>query len=150
MSGASVLRPFEILLVEDNPGDARLVIEGLREWPVSNHLYIATDGVKAMAFLRQEGEYEMAPRPDVILLDLNLPRKDGRTVLREIKEDESLRVIPVVVLSTSKADDDIARSYSLHANCYVTKPLGLPQFVESLQAIQHFWFTIVTLPSKAT
>jgi chemotaxis family two-component system response regulator Rcp1 len=138
----------EILLVEDNPGDARLAREGLSECKIRNNLHVVDDGVKAMAFLRQSGEYAHVPRPDLILLDLNLPRKDGREVLREIKEDESLRLIPVVVLTTSKAEEDIVKSYSLHANCYVTKPLGLQQFLDVVKSIEDFWFTIVKLPPR--
>jgi CheY-like chemotaxis protein len=140
--------PVEILLVEDSPGDARLAREGLSECKIRNNLHVVDDGVKAMAFLRRQGEYAMSPRPDLILLDLNLPRKDGREVLREIKEDERLKVIPVVVLTTSKADEDIIKSYSLHANCYVTKPLGLQQFLDVVRSIEDFWFTIVRLPPK--
>ena len=119
------VEPINILLVEDNPGDVRLTVEALREGKVHNHLSVARDGVEALAFLRQQGEFADAPRPDVILLDLNLPKKDGREVLAEIKADERLRRIPVVVLTTSKAEEDILRSYALHANCYVTKPVDL-------------------------
>jgi CheY-like chemotaxis protein len=139
-------RPVEILLVEDNPGDVRLTIEALREGKVRNHLSVATDGVEAMAFLRREGEHAAAARPDLILLDLNLPRKDGRQVLAEIKADEDLRTIPVVILTTSKADEDILRSYDLHANCYVTKPVDLDQFITVVKSIEDFWLTIVALP----
>ena len=141
-------RPVEILLVEDNAGDVRLAREGLRECKLLNNLSVASDGVKALAFLRREGEHAHAPRPDLIMLDLNLPRKDGREVLREIKEDEELRRIPVVVLTTSKAEEDILKSYSLHANCYVTKPLAIEQFITVVQAIETFWFTIVKLPPR--
>jgi two-component system, chemotaxis family, response regulator Rcp1 len=141
-------RPVEILLVEDNAGDVRLAREGLRECKLLNNLSVASDGVKALAFLRREGEHAQAPRPDLIMLDLNLPRKDGREVLREIKEDEELRRIPVVVLTTSKAEEDILKSYSLHANCYVTKPLAIEQFIKVVQAIEAFWFTIVKLPPR--
>ena len=140
--------PVEILLVEDSPGDARLAREGLSECKIRNNLHVVDDGVKAMAFLRRQGEYAKAPRPDLILLDLNLPRKDGREVLREIKEDDSLKVIPVVILTTSKAEEDIIKSYSLHANCYVTKPLGLQQFLDVVRSIEDFWFTIVKLPPR--
>ena len=140
--------PVEILLVEDNPGDARLAREGLSECKIRNNLHVVDDGVKAMAFLRRQSGYLNAPRPDLILLDLNLPRKDGREVLREIKEDEHLRLIPVVVLTTSKAEEDIISSYSLHANCYVTKPLGLQQFLDVVRSIEDFWFSIVRLPPK--
>ena len=139
---------MEILLVEDNAGDVRLAREGLRECKLLNNLSVADDGVKAMAFLRREGEHAHAPRPDLIMLDLNLPRKDGREVLKEIKEDEKLKRIPVVILTTSKAEEDIVKSYSLHANCYVTKPLAIEQFIEVVQAIETFWFTIVELPPR--
>jgi chemotaxis family two-component system response regulator Rcp1 len=140
--------PVEILLVEDNPGDARLAREGLSECKIHNNLNVVDDGVKALAFLRRQGDYAKAPRPDLILLDLNLPKKDGRDVLREIKEDQSLRLIPVVVLTTSKAEEDIVKSYALHANCYVTKPLGLQQFIDVVQSIEDFWFSIVRLPPR--
>jgi CheY-like chemotaxis protein len=138
----------EILLVEDNPGDVRLAREGLRDCKIRNNLHVVNDGVNAMAFLRRQGDYAKVPRPDLILLDLNLPRKDGREVVREIKEDESLRLIPIVILTTSKAEEDIAKAYSLHANCYVTKPLALQQFLEVVRAIENFWLTIVKLPPK--
>lgn len=146
MNGASRVRPVEILLVEDNPGDVRLTIEALRDGKVHNNLNVAPDGVEALAFLRREGKYSSAPHPDLILLDLNLPKKDGREVLAEIKADERLKHIPVVVLTTSKADQDIARSYNLHANCYVTKPVDFEQFITVVRSIEDFWFTIVTLP----
>ena len=139
-------RPVEILLVEDNPGDVRLTIEALREGKVHNNLNVAEDGEEALAFLRREGSYARAPRPDLILLDLNLPRKDGREVLAEIKADPRLKTIPVVILTTSKADQDIVRSYELNANCYVTKPVDLEQFITVVQSIENFWLTIVTLP----
>ena len=148
MSDANAGRPIEILLVEDNAGDVRLAREGLRECKLLNNLSVAEDGVKALAFLRKEGEYAKAPRPDLIMLDLNLPRKDGREVLKEIKEDDSLKSIPVVILTTSKAEEDIVKSYSLHANCYVTKPLAIDQFINVVQAIESFWFTIVKLPPR--
>jgi CheY-like chemotaxis protein len=141
-------RAVEILLVEDNAGDVRLAREGLRECKLLNNLSVADDGVKALAFLRRQGEYAQAPRPDLIMLDLNLPRKDGREVLKEIKEDEQLKSIPVVILTTSKAEEDIVKSYSLHANCYVTKPLAIEQFITVVQAIETFWFTIVRLPPR--
>jgi chemotaxis family two-component system response regulator Rcp1 len=139
--------PIEILLVEDNPGDVRLTVEALKEGKVRNRLSVVEDGVEALAFLRQEGKYADAPRPDVILLDLNLPRKDGRAVLAEIKADESLRRIPVVVLTTSSSEQDILRSYDLHANCYITKPVDLEQFIEVVKGIEEFWLTIVKLPT---
>jgi CheY-like chemotaxis protein len=148
MTGEPIGSPVEILLVEDNPGDVRLAREGLRECKIRNNLHVVNDGVTAMAFLRRQGDYAKVPRPDLILLDLNLPRKDGREVVREIKEDENLKVIPIVILTTSKAEEDIVKAYSLHANCYVTKPLGLQQFLDVVRAIESFWFTIVKLPPK--
>ena len=148
MTSAYEGRPVEILLVEDNAGDVRLAREGLRECKLLNNLSVAEDGVKALAFLRRQGEYANAPRPDLIMLDLNLPRKDGREVLKEIKEDDALKSIPVVILTTSKAEEDILKSYSLHANCYVTKPLAIEQFIHVVQAIESFWFTIVKLPPR--
>jgi CheY-like chemotaxis protein len=147
MSFAEHERPIEILLVEDNPGDVRLTIEALKEGKVRNNLNVARDGVEAVAFLRREGPYANAVRPDLILLDLNLPRKDGREVLAEIKEDASLRRIPVVVLTTSKAEEDILRTYDLHANCYITKPVDLEQFIQVVRSIDDFWLSIVRLPS---
>jgi chemotaxis family two-component system response regulator Rcp1 len=140
-------RPVEILLVEDNPGDARLTLEALREGKIRNHLHHAKDGVEALAYLRREGEYAGAPMPDIILLDLNLPRKDGREVLAELKEDPSLRRIPVVVLTTSEAEQDILRTYELHANCYITKPVDLEKFITIVRAIEDFWLAIVRLPT---
>jgi two-component system, chemotaxis family, response regulator Rcp1 len=139
-------RPVEILLVEDNPGDVRLTAEGLREGKIRNNLSVVGDGIEAMAFLHREGQYGDAPRPDLILLDLNLPRKDGREVLAEIKVDEDLRRIPVVILTTSSAEQDIVRTYDLAANCYVTKPLDFEAFVEVVKSIEEFWFSIVRLP----
>jgi len=138
--------PIEILLVEDNLGDMRLTQEALKEGKVYNNLHWAKDGVEAIEFLNRRGKYESAPRPDIILLDLNLPRKDGREVLEEIKSDEKLKQIPVVVLTTSKAEEDVARSYALHANCYVTKPVDLEKFIVVVQSIDRFWLTVVTLP----
>lgn len=140
------MEAIEILLVEDNPGDIRLTQEALKDSKLYNNLNIARDGVEAMAFLRRENQYRTAPRPDIILLDLNLPRKDGREVLEEIKEDEVLRRIPVVVLTTSDADEDILRSYNLHANCYITKPVDLNRFISIVKTIENFWFQIVKLP----
>lgn len=136
----------EILLVEDNPGDVRLTREALKESKIRNNLNIVRDGVEAMAFLRREGDFARAPRPDIILLDLNLPRKDGREVLQEIKADESLRRIPVVILTTSDDEHDILESYNLHANCYITKPVDLNRFVTIIKNIEDFWLTIVRLP----
>lgn len=137
---------IEILLVEDNPGDVRLLREGLKEGKVRNRLNVVGDGVEAMLFLRREGEYIDAPRPDLILLDLNLPKKNGRQVLEEIKADSNLRRIPVVILTTSKAEADIIKTYDLHANCYIVKPVNLERFIEIVQTIENFWMTIVKLP----
>src|SRR3569833_2633549 len=134
--------PIEILLVEDNPADVRLTQEALREGKVKNNLSVARDGEEALAFLRRDN----TPRPDLILLDLNLPRRDGREVLKEIKDDPQLRMIPVVVLTTSAAESDILKSYSLHANCYITKPVDLDQFITVVKSIDDFWLTIVRLP----
>ena len=138
--------PVEILLVEDNPGDVRLTKEALREGKVYNNLHWAKDGVEALEFLRRQGKHAKAPRPDIILLDLNLPKNDGREVLEIIKGDEQLKNIPVVVLTTSKAEEDVVRSYALHANCYVTKPVDLEKFIVVVKSIDRFWLTVVTLP----
>jgi two-component system, chemotaxis family, response regulator Rcp1 len=138
--------PIEILLVEDNPGDVRLTKEALREGKVYSNLHTVKDGVEAMEYLRREGKYQDVPRPDIILLDLNLPRKDGREVLEEIKSDDKLKRIPVVVLTTSKAEEDVLRTYNLHANCYVTKPVDLEKFMVVVKTIDMFWLTVVTLP----
>jgi two-component system, chemotaxis family, response regulator Rcp1 len=138
--------PVQILLVEDNPGDARLAVEALKDSKVNNNLCHAKDGIEAMAFLRREGSYADAPTPDLILLDLNMPRMDGREVLARIKDDPKLRTVPVVVLTTSAAERDLVKSYDLHANAYVVKPLDLDRFIEVVQAIESFWFTIVKLP----
>ncbi|HZN25107.1 MAG TPA: response regulator [Burkholderiales bacterium] len=138
--------PIEILLVEDNLGDMRLTQEALKEGKVYSNLHWAKDGVEALEFLQRRGKHENAPRPDIILLDLNLPRKDGREVLEEIKTDDELKQIPVVVLTTSKAEEDVVRSYALHANCYVTKPVDLEKFIVVVQSIDRFWLTVVTLP----
>jgi two-component system, chemotaxis family, response regulator Rcp1 len=144
-------RPIEILLVEDNPGDVRLTIEGLNEGKVHNNLHVARDGVEALQFLRHQAAFKSEVRPDLILLDLNLPRKDGREVLEEIKADPELRTIPVVVLTTSRAEQDVLRSYELQANCYISKPVDLEQFITVVKSIEDFWLTIVTLPhSTAT
>jgi CheY-like chemotaxis protein len=148
MNATNTPTSVEILLVEDNPGDARLARQGLRQCKIPNTLHLVDDGVKAMAFLHRQGEYATVPRPDLILLDLNMPRKDGREVLREIKEDASLKTIPVVILTTSRAEEDINKTYALHGNCYVTKPLDLPQFLEVVKSIEDFWFSTVRLPSR--
>jgi len=141
-------RPVEILLVEDNPGDVRLAVEALRGCRGSHNLNVVGDGVEALAYLRGEREYEGKPRPDLILLDLNLPRKDGREVLAEIKVDKALKRIPVVVLTTSAAESDVRKAYDLSANCYITKPVGLEQFVSVMKSIQYFWSTIARLPAN--
>jgi two-component system, chemotaxis family, response regulator Rcp1 len=138
--------PIEILLVEDNPGDVRLPREAMKEGKVYSNLHTVKDGVEAMEFLRRQGKYSSVPRPDIILLDLNLPKKDGREVLQEIKTDDSLKRIPVVVLTTSKAEEDVLRTYNLHANCYVTKPVDLEKFMVVVKTIDVFWLTVVTLP----
>jgi two-component system, chemotaxis family, response regulator Rcp1 len=138
---------IEILLVEDNPGDVRLVKEVMKDAKVANSLHIAEDGEEAMAILRREGKYIGSVRPDLILLDLNLPGKDGREVLKEIKTDENLRLIPVVVLTTSSAEEDIVKSYSDYANSYITKPINLNQFISVVKSIENFWLTIVKLPN---
>ena len=138
--------PIEILLVEDNPGDVELTREALHDSKVHMRLSVASDGVEALAFLAREGPHADAPRPDLILLDLNLPKKDGRAVLGEIKADPALSSIPVVVLTSSEAERDIAHAYALHANCFVTKPIGLDQFVEIVRSIEQFWLTVVKLP----
>jgi two-component system, chemotaxis family, response regulator Rcp1 len=139
-------RPVEILLVEDNPGDERLTREALKEGKVYSNLHWVKDGVEAMEFLRRQGKYSGVPRPDIILLDLNLPKKDGREVLQDIKNDPELKRIPVVVLTTSKAEEDVLRTYNLHANCYVTKPVDLEKFIVVVKSIDVFWLTVVTLP----
>jgi len=141
-------RPISILLVEDNPGDVRLTMEALKEGKVHNDLRVAADGVEAIAMLRREGKYAGLSRPDLILLDLNLPRMDGREVLAEIKTDPVLKRIPVVVLTTSKAEEDVMRSYNLYANCYVTKPVDLEQFIHVVRSIDSFWLSVVELPPE--
>jgi chemotaxis family two-component system response regulator Rcp1 len=145
-SRLTMSRIIEILLVEDNPGDVRLTREALKEGKVLNKLNVVTDGHEAIEFLRREGEYGDAPRPDLILLDLNLPRKDGREVLAEIKAHESLRRIPIVILTTSKAERDVIQSYNLGVNCYISKPVDLDQFIYVVKSIEEFWLTVVTLP----
>ncbi len=139
---------IEILLADDSPGDVRLAVEALKESKILNKVYTVRDGVEAMAFLRNEGKYAKMPRPDLILLDLNMPRKDGRETLAEIKQDENLKCIPVVVLTVSDAEEDIIKAYNLYANCYVTKPMDLEQFNKVVSSINDFWFTIVKLPPK--
>jgi chemotaxis family two-component system response regulator Rcp1 len=136
----------EILLVEDNPGDVRLTREALRDAEVTNTLRVVTDGEQAMSYLRRQGDHQDAVRPDLVLLDLNLPRKDGREVLAEMKQDPDLRRIPVVVLTTSQDDEDVSRTYDLHANCFVTKPVNLTDYMRVVHSIERFWFTVVRLP----
>jgi two-component system, chemotaxis family, response regulator Rcp1 len=142
------IRPIEILLVEDSPSDAEFTAEALKEAKVRNHLSIVEDGVQAMEFLRRQGQYTKAPRPDLIMLDLNLPRKDGREVLAELKADADLKMIPVVVLTTSRAEEDVLRAYQLHANCYITKPVDFQQFLNVVRSIESFWLFVVTLPPR--
>lgn len=148
MINKNVGKSVDILLVEDNPGDVRLTKEALRDAKVLNKIFVAKDGVEAMEFLRREGSFADMHMPDLILLDLNLPRKDGREVLAEIKMDPELKHIPVVILTSSKADEDILKAYNLHANCYVTKPVALNGFVEIMHSMKEFWFTIVKLPPE--
>ena len=148
MIKGNIAKPVDILLVEDNLGDVRLTKEALRDAKIINKIFVAKDGVEAMEFLRKEGSFTDMPMPDIILLDLNLPRKNGREVLAEIKTDTKLKHIPVVILTSSKADEDILKAYNLHANCYVTKPVDLNGFVEIMHSMKEFWFTIVTLPPK--
>ncbi|MER3493056.1 MULTISPECIES: response regulator [Fischerella] len=140
--------PIEILLIEDNPGDVELTKIALEDSKISVNLNIVEDGVEAIAFLRREGKYANVPHPDIVLLDLNLPKKDGREVLAEIKADEKLKRIPVVVLTTSQAEEDVLKVYNLSANCYITKPVDFDQFVKIVQSIENFWFTIVKLPPE--
>lgn len=147
MTVQTELKVVDILLVEDNPGDRRLTVEALKEAKIRNELYEVENGVEAMAFLRKEGNYSAVPRPDLILLDLNLPKMDGREVLREIKEDVRLKSIPVVILTTSEAEEDIIKTYESHANCYITKPVDLDQFIKVVKSIENFWLTIVQLPA---
>ena len=144
----STVNSIDILIVEDNAGDARLIKEVFNENKVFNSLHFVNDGVEAMDFLYGKGKYKGMAKPDLIILDLNLPRKDGRQVLAEIKSDDSLKHIPVVIMTISQAEEDILRSYNLHANCYVTKPIDLNQFSKVIRSIENFWFTIVKLPPK--
>lgn len=148
MSNDQLVKPINILLVEDNPGDADLAREALENSKVNNELHVVEDGERAMSFLRREGPYTEAPRPDLILLDLNLPKKDGRQVLAEIKDDDCLKRIPVVILTTSQAEEDVLKTYNLHANCYITKPIDLNQFIHVVRSIEDFWLSIVILPPK--
>ncbi len=139
-------KPVEVLLVEDNPGDVRLTKIALKEGKVINNLHVAQDGLEALAFLRREGPYAEAPVPDIVLLDLNLPGRDGRQVLADIKGDDRLKHIPVVILTSSQAEQDILRAYDLHANCYITKPVDLDQFINVVHSIEDFWLALVKLP----
>ena len=142
------MKSVEILLVEDNPGDVRFTVEALKESKIKNNINVVGDGVDALAFLHREGEYANAPQPDLILLDLNLPKKDGCEVLTEIKEDPNLRLIPVVIITTSQNEQDILKAYDLHVNCYITKPVDLDQFIRIVKFIEDFWLTIVKLPKQ--
>ncbi len=144
----TAIMPIEVLLVEDNPGDAELTRIALEDSKISVNLNVVEDGVEAMAFLQKQGNYANAPHPDIVLLDLNLPRKDGREVLAEIKADQKLRRIPVVVLTTSQSEEDILKAYNLSANCFITKPVDFDQFVKIVQSIENFWFAIVKLPPE--
>ena len=148
MSTPRILEPIDVLLVEDDPGDVLLIEEAFADNKVRNRLHTVSDGVEALQFLRREGEFADAPQPDLVLLDLNLPRKDGREVLAEVKADETLQQIPVVVLTTSKAEEDVPRSYKLHANAYVTKPVDFERFIEVVRQIDEFFVTVVKLPSR--
>ena len=148
MSGGLEARPIEILLVEDNPGDVRLTMEAFKEAKVRNHIRSVGDGEEALLFLRRKGKYTEVPRPDVILLDLNLPKKDGRAVLEEVKGDPVLKRIPIVILTSSQAEQDILHSYDLHANCYITKPLNVDEFMNVVKQVEQFWLTIVKLPTE--
>ena len=150
MTEPDAIRPIEILLVEDSPSDALMTQEAFEHFKLLNKIHLVDNGVDALSFLRQEGRYAEEPRPDLILLDLNLPRKNGREVLQAIKADERLKTIPVVILTSSKAEEDILRSYGFHANCYVTKPVEFDKLTEVVQSIHHFWFSVVTLPSRRT
>ena len=140
-------KSVEILLVEDNPGDVRLTEEAFKDGKIRNNLSVVGDGIEALAFLRREGRYRNSPHPDLILLDLNMPRKDGRDVLEEIKQDPALKRVPVVILTTSTAEQDILKTYDLHANCYISKPVDLEQFMTIVKSIEDFWLTVVKLPS---
>jgi len=149
MNRVTSVKPIEILMVEDNEGDARLALEAMRESKIKNTMHHVRDGDEAMAFLRKEGKYTDAPRPDLVLLDLNLPRKSGQEVLAEMKADMDLKRIPVVILTVSSDEEDVLKTYNSHANCYITKPLDLTQFMKVVRAIEDFWLTIVKLPDGA-
>ena len=145
LSGA---KPIEILLIEDSPSDVALTVEALKEGKIANNLNRVADGVEAIDYLRQKGKYASVLRPDLIMLDLNLPRKDGRDVLKELKTDPSLKLIPIIVLTTSRADKDVLQSYELNANCFITKPVDFEHFIEVVKSIENFWLSVVTLPRK--
>ncbi len=144
----SNIKVIDILVVEDNSGDARLIKEVLNDNKIFSSFYLAKDGVEAMDFLKKKGQFKSVPKPDLIILDLNLPRKDGREVLAEIKTDEELKHIPIVIMTISQAEEDILKSYNLHANCYITKPIDLNQFIKVVKSIEDFWFSVVKLPPK--
>jgi len=144
----SAFKVIDILVVEDNSGDARLIKEVLNDNKIFSSFYLAKDGVEAMDFLKKKGQFKSSPKPDLIILDLNLPRKDGREVLAEIKTDEELKHIPIVIMTISQAEEDILKSYNLHANCYITKPIDLNQFIKVVKSIEDFWFSVVKLPPK--
>jgi CheY-like chemotaxis protein len=144
----SEAKPIEILLIEDSPSDIALTVEALKAGKVANTLNCVKDGIEAMAYLKRQGKFKDAVRPDLIMLDLNLPKKDGREVLAELKNDPSLKIIPVIVLTTSRSDQDILRSYELNANCYITKPVDFKFFIDVVKSIENFWLSIVTLPPK--
>ena len=146
MNVRNKFKTVEILLIEDNPGDVRLTIEALKESKIINNLNVVYDGIEALSYLQKEGIYKDKPRPDLIILDLNLPKKDGREVLGEIKSEDSLKQIPIVILTTSEAEEDIIKSYELHANCYITKPVNMEQFIKVVKSVGDFWFSIVMLP----
>jgi two-component system, chemotaxis family, response regulator Rcp1 len=146
MTNNKSLQPIEILMADDNKGDVRLTLEALKGAKVKNNVHVVENGIEAMAFLRKEGKYANVPRPDIILLDLNMPKKDGREVLQEIKSDPDLKCIPVVILTVSQAEEDILKTYNLHANCFISKPVDLDQFIKIVKSLEDFWFTIVKLP----
>lgn len=146
MSNPKAGKPVEILLVEDNPADVRLTIEGLKQAKIANNLHTVSNGDAALSFLRKEGEFADSPRPDIVFLDLNMPGKDGREVLKEVKADEDLKVIPIVVLTSSEAEADVVGSYEKHANCFISKPVDFEGFVKVIQSLESFWFKVVVLP----
>ena len=148
MFNERVGKPVKVLLVEDDPGDVDLTLEVMSQSKLKVNLSVVEDGVKAMAFLRKKGQYADAVRPDMILLDLNMPKKNGREVLKEVKNDDDLKSIPIVVLTTSEADEDIIKSYTLGASCYITKPVGLSEFSKVVKSIENFWFTVVKFPTQ--